>query len=151
MTAPTATTHTNTLDEFGELLNEFDDTSTDYHTFDAQWSTEALLDDAEDVTRRYQYQAFGLEDSQPSGDNGWSDLSTQGWSDLTTDQWSDMPVEGSGPPPSSTTNQTFVGKMGYYLDIETNLYLAGSGTNSNGGGRFPLLWGYWNLVFYNHP
>ena len=126
--------YTNTLDEFGELLNEFDDTSTEYHTFDAQWSTDALLDDNEDVSRRFQYRAFGLEDAQPQPAAGWSDLTVQQWSDMTVQQWSDMPVEGGGGPLGEPTNQTYVGQLGYYRDLETNLYLAGTG--STGGGRY---------------
>ncbi len=55
-------TYTGTLQEFGELLSEYDefDDETTFDTFNAQWSADALVDESQSVTEQYQYRAFGL-------------------------------------------------------------------------------------------
>jgi RHS repeat-associated protein len=47
---------------YGDLISEydFDDDETYAHAYDAQWCTEALLDDAQSQQAAYRYRAFGL-------------------------------------------------------------------------------------------
>jgi YD repeat-containing protein len=55
-------------DEYGDLVSEHDDSGsggTLYHQYDAQWSTNALLDDPGDVVGRLSYRAFGLTATGP--------------------------------------------------------------------------------------
>jgi len=48
--------YTNAIDEeFGDLISEYGADGTTYHQFNAQASTDALLDEAGDVTARLQY------------------------------------------------------------------------------------------------
>jgi RHS repeat-associated protein len=56
--------YTGTVDEYGDLISEYDGSATSFHLFDGQHSTDALLDDSESVTDRYRHRAFGLEQSQ---------------------------------------------------------------------------------------
>ncbi len=53
--------YTSTLDEWGELVSEYDETDTLYHQYDALGSTDALLDDDEALAASYAHRAFGLE------------------------------------------------------------------------------------------
>jgi len=47
---------------YGDLISEYDfgEDETLDHTYDAQWSTEALLDENESQQAKYKYRAFGL-------------------------------------------------------------------------------------------
>lgn len=47
---------------YGDLISEYDfeDDETYGHSYDAQWNTEALLDDGESQQASYKYRAFGL-------------------------------------------------------------------------------------------
>lgn len=50
-------------DEWGDLVSEYsEEDGSLYHQYDAQWSTQALLDEVQSVTDRYKYRAFGLQD-----------------------------------------------------------------------------------------
>ncbi len=51
--------YTTTTEQYGDLLNAYDGSSTSYYEFDPQYSTEALLDDSGSVTDRYKYRSFG--------------------------------------------------------------------------------------------
>ncbi len=53
--------YSSTLDEWGELVSEYDETDTLYHQHDALGSTDALLDDDEAAAASYAHRAFGLE------------------------------------------------------------------------------------------
>jgi RHS repeat-associated protein len=53
---------TSTIDEYGDLLSEYDGAAASYHTYDALGSTDALLSDAEAETDRYAYRAFGQQE-----------------------------------------------------------------------------------------
>ncbi len=55
--------YTSTLEEWGDLVSEYDGSDTSYHQYDALGSTDALLDDDPTPTDRYKYRAFGLEAS----------------------------------------------------------------------------------------
>lgn len=129
---PQAGTFTDTLGVYGDLVSEFDhgggggSGATLYPVFDAQAATEALLDEGEDVLQRFAYQAFG---NPARGDVGpdWSTFTVDEWSTLSVEGWSQMAVS-----PASPLN--FGGKANYYADVETQLYLLGSG--SYGGGRY---------------
>ncbi len=94
--------YTFTNGEWGDLVSEHGDGESSYHQYDAQWSTTALSDPDGLVSDRYQWRAFGLEQSH------------------------------TGP---SESRLLWVGKQGYYRDIELDLYLLGSSNNS-GGGRY---------------
>ncbi len=58
--------YTSTTEQYGDLLNAYDGSSTSYYEFDPQYSTEALLDDSGSVTDRYKYRAYGLS-THPTG------------------------------------------------------------------------------------
>ncbi len=51
--------YTSTLDEYGELLSDYDGAASTAYQFDALGSTAALLDESASVTDRYVYRAFG--------------------------------------------------------------------------------------------
>ncbi len=51
--------YTSTLDEYGDLLSDYDGAATAAYQFDALGSTAALLDESASVTDRYVYRAFG--------------------------------------------------------------------------------------------
>ncbi|MEX1027031.1 MAG: HNH endonuclease [Candidatus Paceibacterota bacterium] len=55
--------YTFTDKEYGDLISEFDGTDTSYHHYDAVGTTDALLDEDETATDRYQHRAFGIEES----------------------------------------------------------------------------------------
>jgi RHS repeat-associated protein len=55
--------YTSTVDEYGDLLSEYDGTDTTYHLHDGQYSMEALLDENEAETDRFRHRAFGIEQS----------------------------------------------------------------------------------------
>jgi len=58
----TQTQYTSTIEEYGDLISEYDDASqqSSYHHYDALGSTDALIDpDAAATTRHYAYRAFG--------------------------------------------------------------------------------------------
>ena len=94
----TQTSYTTTDDEYGDLINEFDDEDTSpaefYHQFDVQHATNAMLDQLGGVAHQMQYQAFGLP-----GGTGYTD-------------WTCDPLGGQ--------------KM-YYLDPLLELYILGMG------------------------
>ncbi len=51
--------YTSTLEEWGELISEYDGAETLYRQYDALGTTDALLDEDEAVTDRYAHRAFG--------------------------------------------------------------------------------------------
>ncbi len=51
--------YTSTLDEYGDLLSDYDGAATAAYQFDALGSTAALLNESASVTDRYVYRAFG--------------------------------------------------------------------------------------------
>jgi len=51
--------YTSTLDEYGDLLSDYDGAANTAYQFDALGSTAALLDESASVTDRYVYRAFG--------------------------------------------------------------------------------------------
>jgi RHS repeat-associated protein len=55
--------YTFAAEEYGQLVSEFDDnaSASSYYQYDAQWSTNALIDPDQAPTDRYRYRAFGLE------------------------------------------------------------------------------------------
>ena len=55
--------YTSTNEEYGDLVSEYDGLETAYHQHDAIGTTDALLDDNETATDRYQHRAFGLQKS----------------------------------------------------------------------------------------
>jgi RHS repeat-associated protein len=52
--------YTSTLDEYGDLVSEYDNTTTFYHQFDAIGNTDALLNETATPTDRYKQRAFGV-------------------------------------------------------------------------------------------
>ena len=58
--------YTSTLEQWGELLSEYDGSETYDHLRDALGSTDAILDDGQAATDRYQYRAFGVQTQQGS-------------------------------------------------------------------------------------
>jgi hypothetical protein len=58
--------YTSTVDEYGDLLSEYDGTETTYHLHDGQCSTEVLLDENEPETDRFRHRAFEIEQSHSS-------------------------------------------------------------------------------------
>lgn len=103
-----------TNDEFGDLIGEGDGQS---HVYDAQADTDALLDSTGTVEARYKYTAFGQVDAVSLAGGAWS-----------REDWETLPLELS-------SHMLAGGKKHYYLDMETSLYLLGSG-NPAGGGRY---------------
>jgi RHS repeat-associated protein len=134
---------TQTLDEYGDLISEFDDSgaTTSYHAYDAQWSTEALLDSADNVTDRYQYTAFGLQThSEGTSD---SPLTFVGKQNYYRDNEIDLYMLGLGGQPlthqpthqkagrqydPATGQPTSPDPLGVDTDPEGNLYVY-SGNN----------------------
>jgi RHS repeat-associated protein len=55
--------YTQTVEEYGDLVSQYHIDHTDYHAYDAQGSTDALMDDSEYLLARHAYRAFGLEES----------------------------------------------------------------------------------------
>ncbi len=56
-------TYTNTTEEYGGLISEYEDSGTPvafYHQFDAQHATNAITDDSGSVVQQMKYSAFGL-------------------------------------------------------------------------------------------
>jgi RHS repeat-associated protein len=49
---------------FGDLVSEYDTSDTTYHAYDAQHSTDSLLDDSGSTIDVYKYKAFGLAQAQ---------------------------------------------------------------------------------------
>jgi len=49
---------------FGDLVSEYDTPNTTYHAYDAQHSTDSLLDDSGSTIDVYKYKAFGLAQAQ---------------------------------------------------------------------------------------
>jgi len=94
-----------TLDEYGELLDQYDATGsptgdTGYYAFDAQANTAALLDPNQTSTNEYVFTAFGEIKSQ------------------------------SGPQENPFT---FVGQQNVYHDDEIELFFMGAGGSPAGG------------------
>ncbi|MFT5522769.1 MAG: RHS repeat-associated protein, partial [Pirellulaceae bacterium] len=50
--------------EYGDLVSEYGDEDSNYFLYDAQWSTDALIDGDEFTTDSYKYRAFGLVEKQ---------------------------------------------------------------------------------------
>jgi hypothetical protein len=55
--------YTSTVDEYGDLVSEYDGTDTTYHLHDGQHSMDVLLDENEAETDRFRHRAFGIEHS----------------------------------------------------------------------------------------
>jgi RHS repeat-associated protein len=110
----TQTYASDTNDEFGDLIGE----DGDYvHQYDAQADTQALLDSSGAAEARYKYYAFGQVQSVSVSGGPWSG-----------EDWSSLPLD-------LTSQMLAGGKKQYYLDMETSLYLLGSGQTA-GGGRY---------------
>lgn len=114
--------YTSTIDqEYGNLISENPGGSGEsYHQYDAQWSTQAMLDPDGAVQGPIQYQAFGL---MASGPDAWQTFTSGQWNAMAVDDWAAFPVQ------SLPTNLGAWGQKQTYLDPETQLFLLGSGTN----------------------
>ncbi|MHC4180467.1 MAG: RHS repeat-associated core domain-containing protein, partial [Planctomycetota bacterium] len=64
----TQETYTSTVEEYGDLISEYDGTSTDYHAYDGLGSTDALVDPAQTSTDTWVYRAFGAIESRTDPD-----------------------------------------------------------------------------------
>jgi RHS repeat-associated protein len=145
---------TTTDQEFGDLISEDGDQLV--HQYDAQACTNALLDSSGNLEATFKYYAFGqLAWSSIQGD-AYASLSVDQWAALTVEQWAALPVEIA----SAMTSMGAMGQKQYYLDLETQLYLLGTGTNGRyydaAAGRFisedPVrqAGGEDNLLLYVH-
>jgi RHS repeat-associated protein len=131
-----ANTYTNTTEEYGGLISEYDDSGTPtafYHQFDAQHASNAITDDAGSVVQKMKYSAFGLPSA--SSNPGWDTLTAGDWNTLTPGGWADLPANAPGQ-----SNKTWGGQKGYYFDRDLALYLLGIGDNGRhydaAAGRF---------------
>ncbi len=105
-----------TEQQYGDLVSAYGDGASRYYDFDALGSTEALLDDTGSVTSRYAYRAYGLASETVPGLPGLA---------LPAALPSPLGTSGSG----SGEVYTWVGKQGYRLEQEVDLYLLGSGSD----------------------
>ena len=110
-------TYTSTINEYGDLLSEYDDVEDEsyFGTFDAQHSADAWLDPAQTVLERLRYTAFGL--------------TSEG-----------LPSPSAGPASEGGITR-WSGQLNYYADPELELYLLGAGGGQknpgiSGGGRY---------------
>lgn len=87
--------YTTTGGRHGDILSEFDGTSTRFFEPDGLGSTSALTDESQTVVDQWKYQAFGLS----------------------------IQTIGTDENPF-----TWLGRHAYYSDVQTSLYLLGSGT-----------------------
>ena len=72
--------YTSTQDLYGDLLSAYDGSSSKYYEPDALGSTDALMDDAQSVTDRYKYKAFGLTThTQGATSNDYQWVGRQGY------------------------------------------------------------------------
>lgn len=79
-TTGASTTYTSTVEEYGKLLSEYDDAAGARldHAYDAQWSTNALIDENGAVAETLEYQAFG-QPNQPTSATRFDFAGIQGY------------------------------------------------------------------------
>jgi RHS repeat-associated protein len=98
--------------EFGDLISEDGDQY--FHQFDAQASTNALLDATGAVEAQFKYYAFG----EISAVN----IAGEGWVTITPEEWEGLSLD-------LKTSMNYTGQKQYYLDLETQFFLLGTGSD----------------------
>lgn len=111
--------YTSTLEEFGNLLSEYDGTNSEYHAYDALGSTNALLNPSQTSDADYVYRAFGkVESKSGTGETDFTFVGKQGYfADTETDLYH---VRRNNYDPATGR---WLSEDKFFGDSETNLYL----------------------------
>ncbi len=108
----TAKEYTSTAEQYGELVSSYEAGQSLYFECDALGSTDALLTDNEFAQDRYTYRAFGLA----------THTGTPACGTFLLHGPLPAPLGSVGSSTSSGSEYNWVGRQGYFQDVETGLY-----------------------------